>query len=637
MSLEDLEKELYGQRTAKSRQRQTEASPQTSSAPRPALDPWGTEQNKKPTHQSFEEVSQVAATGGKVGKVLIWLGAVLLVVLAAIATYYLYQYFTTKDVSITLTVPDHVLVGEVFTARVSFENISNKKLVAPVVSLALPDGVAFSDDTAKRTAQSTIHDLSPQETVQLEYQLLVTGKAQQSYALQAGVSYGYESSSFSNRFEKDTTVTVVAQDSVLGLDVSAPEKTLNGEEFNVDVRYQNNSDHALASTTLAFSFPQGFQVTGSDTPLNSNIEMAIPTIPAHGTGEAIVSGYMVGKEYSYFTTGVEARTLVGQTPITLAQKTVSISILPSPLAVSITRNNAQGNPDVVYAGSKLTYTVHVQNTGDTPLQGVIAKVIFDGDLFDTTSIQGAGFLNDATHSYTWTAAQIKDLQELAPHAATDISFTIMLKTNPTTAMIQNGSVKIRAQATSPTVAPNVTAKETIGIGQVESRIGGVLGFAQSVYYNEPSTDIKNNGPFPAQVGKETQFTVHWNLSGLGDFSNTVVTATLAPGVSWTGKIKVLGTDATPSYNDRTQQITWKIPALSTAAMAQQPPQLVFQIAFTPSAQYAQNTFDLISQAQLNTTETLSQKQTSVTAPAIISRQITGTGLPEGYYRVLPTQ
>jgi len=645
MSLEDLEKELYGQRPTRPRSSQNQKSENAQeervAQNKSTFDPWGTEQKQQTRFSqrldSTRSSVAVAKKTGGVGKALIWTGVVSLVVLIGFAGYYLYQYFTTKDVLITVTVPNTVLVGQLFSANVSFENVSSKKLIAPKMSLSLPDGLVFTDNSDKRVLESDVHDVNPQETIQMEYQLLATGNPQQTYDIQALVSYGYESASFSSRFEKNAIAHVVIQDTVLGLAVSAPEKTLNGEEIDITTQYQNTSNQAIASTTLVFTFPKGFVVTGSNVPLDSNNTVEIGTIPAHQEGTVVVSGYMVGDEYSYFTTMLDAYTRIGKVSVPLIHKTISTSILPSPLTISVARDGAITKPDVVYAGDKLSYKITCENTGDTPLSELVAQVVFDGDSFDTASIGGSGFFNSTKKAYVWTAAQVAGLAELAPHSSLTIPFTIALKKTVTAAVLQDGLLRVRAQAVSPTVSPTIAAKETIGIGQAESRIGGILGFTQSVYYTEPTTDIQNTGPFPAQVGKETQYTVHWNFSGLGDFNNTIVSATLAPGVSWTGKVKVLGTDATPVYNNRTQQITWTIPAITTTEMAKQPPQLVFQISFTPSEQYSNNTFNIASSAQLQSVEALSQKQITLSTQSLMSRNFSGTGLPEGYYRVLPAE
>ena len=640
MSLEDLEKELYGQRSVSSHthttnQKDTAKEKKKSSGNVSRFDPWNTERKqqegeKTPTHTSKDQ----AQKSGVVGRGILLGGIIVLLVLIGFAGYYLYQYFTTKDIVITITTPNQVSVGESFTATISFENISAKKLIAPKVYLALPEGVVFTDTPDKRTREADIHDVDPQETIQMEYALLVTGKSQQTYKLEGGVSYGYESASLSSRFDKGTTADVVAVDTVFGLDVTGPEKTLNGEEFDINAHYQNLSGHSLASSTITFTFPKGFVITGSSVPLDKSNSVNIDVIPPHEEGVITVSGYIIGDEYSYFTTQVDAHTQVGSMVVPLVTKTVSSSILPSPLSVRVARDGAT-NPDVVYAGTKISYKIQAENTGDIPLVDAVVKLSFKNPLFDTSSIEGSGHFNEVTKTYTWTAAQIPGLKEIGPHTSLSIPFSIMLKQANANDILDQKNVIVRAQITSPTVPPLMSAKETVGIGQAESQLGGVLGITQSAYFQEPLSDIINQGSLPPRVGVPIQYTIHWKLKGMGDFNNTVIHATLAPGVSWTGKLKVSGIDVSPTYNERTQEITWSVSTITAATLASTTPEAIFQITFTPSSQDSGNTFNLISDAQITSVEVVSQKQIQSSARGLSSRQLQDVQLPEGYYRVLP--
>ncbi len=638
MSLEDLEKELYGQRPAqtnKTTQSGVVTAKEKSTDNSSRFDPWNTER-KQQSEKNTKSITIKDQTqkSGVMGRGILLGGIIVLLVLVGFAGYYLYQYFTTKDIAITITTPNQVSVGESFTATLSFENISTKKLIAPKVYLALPEGVVFADTPDKRTREADIHDVDPQETIQMEYALLVIGKSQQTYELEGGVSYGYEAASLSSRFDKGATASIVAVDTVFGLDITAPEKTLNGEEFDISARYQNLSNRDLASSTIVFTFPKGFVVTGSSVPLDKNNGVNIDLVPARGEGVVTISGYIIGDEYSYFTTQVDARAQIGSIVVPLVTKTVSSSILPSPLSVRVVRDRAT-NPDVVYAGTRISYKVQAENTSDTPLVDAVARVYLKDSLFDTASIEGSGHFDESTKAYTWTAAQIPALKEIGSHASFSIPFSIMLKQANANDVLEQKTITVRAQITSPTVPPLMSAKETVGIGQAESRLGGALGITQEAYFQEPSSDIVNQGSLPPRVGAPIQYTIHWKLRGMGDFNNAIIRATLAPGVSWTGKLKVSGVDASPTYNERTQEIIWSVPTIAATTLASTTPEAIFQIMFTPSSQDSGNTFNLISDAQITSVEVASQKQIQSSARGLSSRQLQDARPPEGYYRVLP--
>jgi hypothetical protein len=360
-------------------------------------------------------------------------------------------------------------------------------------------------------------------------------------------------------------------------------------------------------------------------------------IRAGAEDAALISGYIIGDEYSYFTTQVAAyMNIASTTQAELASKTVSISISPSPLAVKISREGASVQPDVIYRGDKLSYIITCENTGDISLFGVVVRATLASEALQTQTISGTGYFDDTKKMYTWTGGQILGLKEIKPHTSVSIPFSVTVA-QTISASALSAPVIVRAQATSPTVPTSISAKETIGIGQVESKIGGMLGLTQNAYFKEPLSDITNEGSLPPQVGKPIQYTIHWKLSGAGDFDTTIVRATLPAGVIWTGKVKVLGTDAIPLYNERTQEIMWTIPRIAAKDFVSQTPEAVFQISFTPSSQNSGNVFTLISDAALTSIEGLSKKTIQTTARTLTSRQLSDGGLKEGYYRVLPAQ
>ncbi len=637
MSLEDIEKELYGQRSRTAPQKaslnggkKTPPSSQSKEAV-PVVEsrgPWEEVYNRDMKKRAPMKETRVDRTGRKI---VIFL-SVVLIGLLGMAGFYLYQYFTTKDVSLTATVPDTVLVGQPFSVSFSFENLSKQPLVAPRLSLALPDNAFLVDDTSKRVVDMALPDVAPGDIVKRDFSVVITGSSFSTYQFNGDLSYSYGASSLSSRFDKKVSTSVIAKDSVVSLDISAPDKVFSGQDFEIHVHYQNVGTAPVQGTVISMTFPQGFNFENADPALQQNT-LTIPSLAPQQEGTIIIAGSMVAPEYSYFTIQASVKAQVQGMPFEIASKSISSSINSSPLVLHITANTGggSGTDQSVYPGESLSYTLTFTNNSSTTLSDVHVSAQLQGPLFDVASYSGSGYMNDQTQTIDWTAAATPILASLAPQQSGSVTFKINLKTTYDTSLPDAASAVVQGTATSPTIPPGVTASQTIGVDRLEQTVGGSLGADAFAYFNEPLPDITNTGSLPPHVGVPVQYTIHWKVSPAGsDFSPVSLQATLAPGVVWTGKVKVLQAQEALVYDAGTQQVSWNI-AHVTAGTS---PEAIFQVEFTPPSNAIGGPVPLVSAVTVTGTDARTGKVTTLTTQPITSNTLRDSTLPNGYGSVI---
>src|SRR3989344_5263455 len=595
MSLGDVEKELYGQKPRKLRVDQAkkeEISRKTEGSE--FKNPWRDEEPYAPSAQGPEPVQKAEKIGSRVFIVL----AGALVVLVGFAGYYLYQYFSTKDARFTITAPAEVRIGEPFTLTAVFENISKKPLYEPVLSIQLPDGAVVVDNASRRTIEEQLPDTASGEGVKREFTVVLTGTSYRSYRFGGDISFRYGESTLSSKFQKEAFVSVVARDPVLTLDIAIPASVVNGQDFELQTRYKSETGSALRNVSIVFDLPSAFSLNNSEPKLEESGDkrkVTFQEIAAGSEGVVIISGFLTGSANTFVPFGAKAVLSVSGSEYEIASKNNSISVGASPLEVIVLSDKKE---DVAHPGDDVKFTMRIQNNASIPLREVVASAKFNGAHFDLSSLEGSGSLNDATRTYTWTAARISELERLEPGRSVEIPFSISLRNGyaPQGVVQKDIELQVVGMAASATVPPELTAQQTIGTHTYTLKLGGVLNLLPLVFYAEPSEEIRNIGPVPPRAGQETQFTIHWKLSAQGtDAQKIQIRASLGRGMEWTGKLSVLNTESAPRYNSQTQEVIWEIPNITAGSAA---PEAIFQIIFTPASNMAdanalQNGYDKV--------------------------------------------
>jgi hypothetical protein len=208
-------------------------------------------------------------------------------------------------------------------------------------------------------------------------------------------------------------------------------------------------------------------------------------------------------------------------------------------------------------------------------------------MYDFTYLSSNGTFRSTDNTITWNASNIPSLGTLAPGESGTLDFTLRAKAIYPIKRLSDKNYILKARATieSPTVPNFVQASKTFSLASLETKVGDQLKLATRVYFRDAISGIINKGPFPPKVNQATQFTVHWQLSNYSnDAKEITVSAFLGGNVKFTGSAKASGGSSVPTYNDRTQEVTWTVARIpATVGVISAPLEATFQISGTPSS------------------------------------------------------
>ncbi|MDP3880583.1 MAG: hypothetical protein Q8Q32_00150 [bacterium] len=531
---------------------------------------------------------------------VVWLFVVLLVLAMGIVGFFWYQAYTAQGLVFDIEVPDHVQVGVPFEIELEIANDSGAILQDAILSMDLPEDMVFLGKyTGKNLVEENLGNLGEGSVVKDSFPAMVVSGESSLKRVSATISY--LPSSLGARFERTETGELRVSDSGVLIDLESPAKVFSGEEFELEVSYENNSEITFADLLIELDFPESFELISSTMDSSeASTSFFIGNLESGKSSSFTIVGRLNGPDNAFFDISALASAQFFGQRYDLSEQVANVSISPSPLSLQISINERDNY--VVSSGDELDYSIIYRNNTSVGLRDVIVKAVLNGEMFDFASIDTeGGAFNSGTNTITWNAAQISDLATIAPGQSGQISFSINTKDEfPITRISdKNFVLKVDANIESETVPEGVASKRTVGSDSIENKIAGQLNFYGRSYFNETDADIENEGVHPPIVGQTTEYTIHWILENTStDMENIAISAFLGPNVIFTGESRS-STGISPSYNSRTSEMTWEIQRISaTTGIISDPVEAIFQLEFTPGIDQVNSVPVLVKRSEI---------------------------------------
>jgi len=481
---------------------------------------------------------------------------VLFLILATVfsVAYFVYlkgqQSFDDKKVKIEIDAPNEISSGEEIAFTIEYKNDTGVKLKNPKVILFVPEKFVFIYSDKKPIEEKSvlswnIDDLSAGESGKIKLSGRVTGDKNSEYEFNSKISYvpsnfNYEFQSADNLSKIKIEIIAVSFD----LFVECTEDIITGGEVNCLITYKNISAYDfnkidIKKIDIKTYFPEGFSIISTEPEIveeTNNLTWSVENVNPEASGEFNVKGTLIGNknEEKEIEAVIEIFGSDGDLLERIGEKTV-VKIQEVPITLKQTVNALESFS--VNKGEEVEYKIKFKNISDQEIRGLVINSELEGDI-DFNSLEVVnGSYDDESNKITWSAFNVPKLAVFKPGDEDEVSFKI--KTSDyfdiKSAEDKNFIIKNKVTISSFNFNDNEEKIEKeIASDEMVVKINAFLFVRTKGYFNDDGR-IKNIGVIPPEVGKETTYTIHWNLNNiLGDIKNVKITSVLPGNIKWTG-------------------------------------------------------------------------------------------------------
>ncbi len=538
----------------------------------------------------------------------------ILIIIAVIAAavlvgaFYIYRGWSLSGIDLSLTSSSTAAqLGTPFMVHVSVTNHSNGALSNVRVAIDLPDGLVVASNHSERVIEDNIKQLASGGSFSSDYTLVAIPSSNNGDVLKADVYYSPPS--VVAIFDKSANLPLVVANPNITLTLTTATSTVfSGQEFSVTANYANNGSSTLSALKLKFDYPSGFTLTSaSPAATSAGSAWDLGSAANGGSGQVSITGQVNLPDNASFPVAASLIGNIDGQDYVLLSDSINMNVAKSPLSLSISLNGGDPN-QVVYPGETLNYVLTYTNNTPSAFNDITINTQISGGMINWGTVQTNGISSNYGKAIVWSPSSLNQLTSLASNSLGTVSFSLQLD-NPYPIQYVNSknfSVKIKAQASSPTVPYLINAGNTQTVAVSEAKVAGEIAVQSAAYFRDAASGAMNSGPWPPKAGQATEYTIHWNVSNyVTDVSNLVVQSVLPPGVSFVGVVQNYAS-STVSYNQPTNSVIWNIGDLpATTGIITPSPQIVFQISAAPQSSDIGNYMTILNETDASATDTFS--------------------------------
>lgn len=533
-------------------------------------------------------------------RIILTIVAVLVLIAAVIGVYqYWHSSFSEDRVPVSVSGPQDISSGKLSSFEIKYFNDNRVDLKNASLRLNFPESFKPEQDERLKIEGKTSASVDLGNIVsRTGGEFVLRGRV---YSPRGSLVYikaelVYAPSNFNSNFSARNQIAINVNSSPIELEIQAPQNLSSGDSLDYLIFYKNTGVEEISGIKMKLEYPEGFTFSSSvPASVSGNNLWNIGALAPGQEDRIVVSGKLEGSRNEIrpvkVVLGVENQ---GEF-MAYGEAKTETRIVNSPLVISQAVNGRQSLN--IHPGEFLTFNIKFKNEGDIGLRDVIIKNTLNSPVLDYEElVLRKGEFDPNAKVITWRASDVPDLKLLEPGQEGAIDFRIKVKDIIPVGKKsdKNFIVSSILKIDSPDVPTPIEMNKIIAGNRMDMKLDSKLVLEEKGYYNDPV--ISNGGPIPPVVGKETTYTIHWKVSNVSnDVADGRVEASLAPGVSYTGKVHPDETRLT--YNERTNNIIWEIGNLeSGTGILNSPKEIAFQIKLVPALHQAGRPADLMGKS-----------------------------------------
>ncbi len=284
----------------------------------------------------------------------------------------------------------------------------------------------------------------------------------------------------------------------------------------------------------------------------------------------------------------------------------SIKVVPSRMIIEQTADK-----EIVSVGEEIKFSVKFKNTSGFPLSDLILKTHLDSRVIDKEKVAVRnGFYDSEKNENYLEGFRVAKIKKHRTRRRRRGKFSIWVseKLPMENENDKNFTIKVWSEIESLDIDSPLGQNKAVRSSQLELKVSSKVLLSVSGYYNDG--EFENSGPIPLEIGKETTFSIHFNLMNTSnDLKNVIVTAALPAGVAWknnTASAKM----GEYEFNPRTNELKWIVGNLDAGVGFISPVKTFsFQVGVTPSEnQQKASDVKLLNDLRLTALDTFTEKE-----------------------------
>ena len=499
---------------------------------------------------------------------------------------FLYEPSVVASVSLSITPSNNatpatkIQSGDDITYTVAYANKSGVLLQDPHLSVSFPLGFVLESAAPSELftpANNTfvLPPIPPGGSGEAVIKGILFGTPDETDRVSAQLSYRQEQRT--DREIRIANVLTTLRGSILEGALSGSHAILPTGSSPITVTLTNTATHSLPSLVLPLAMPSGISlhtVTTTAGTIESQ-EWRVKELPPHESIR-LTGVIQTNLEKSAQHATLQLTPLLFVRNATFPQTLIQYewNVLHPNIEFSAFWNDAR---ETARPGEVVPLTLTIHNNGDTVLNDATIDIPFPSSLIVLSQLTqyNAGVL--AKETLTLNKKYIAGLASLEPGSSLSLSLQVPLRSNPQGGTDLSVILSPRIRASVP-LASNDSIDFDSAIHTKPLHIGTNLILSADMRYFTPEGDQLGRGPLPLAVGKETKYwaiiTIQNTTSAVSDLS---LSATLPPGVSWTGKTSVSHGSAV-LFNEKNKMLSWSHKTMP----AYQKIGIYIELSWTPS-------------------------------------------------------
>lgn len=536
--------------------------------------------------------------------------ALLLLIVSFVSFWFGKPSFSESGVVLNLEGPNQASVGDEVVYKLTLSNNSRVNLNEMKLKFSYPDdSVVIKDGSVVNnlTQEFEIDKLSPGQKNETEFKAFLVGDRGNIKSAKAELFF--RAGDLRTQFQKNASVSTTIVSLPVSLTLVAPPNATPGQTVNYILDYRNESGQDIADLLFQFSYPDGFTIQKSTpSPSQGNNSWAVPLLKRDAGGRVNIQGALSGREGEAKKISVVLKRKIANQYVNYEKAEVSTAVANPLLGVDVLVNDSPSY--FAFPGDDLNYTVRYSNGSNFNLIGLTLTVKLDGQMYDFSSFDTrGGFFDNENQTIIWNASSVPDFASIPPNKKGQVQFRIKLKGEVFSGV--SGSKNLFVQATATLSTPNVPSgiggDEVATQNSLTTKITTQPTFRQTIYYNDPA--FGSFGPLPSEVGKDTSFTIHWQLTNPGnDMTGVRLAGVLPAGVTWENMIGVTVGQPDVAFNPNTSEVVWSLGVLPRGVgVTGDKYEASFRIKVKPSSNQKGTVITLIKSSKLTATDSFTKQ------------------------------